>query len=154
MQCTRCANGEKFHSFDYITEVSGTKFFYCFPAHNLQSVQNREDMLNFISHFPSSGKWSVIFHANGYGLAHMMPLSVALEMGKLCQERHLTNLQKVYIVQGSWFMEFLLRCILPFLRQEMREKFVLINGSLLEVMTTLRSIGLKIHEVKEVRNNF
>lgn len=154
MQCKRCVNRVKFHSFEYITEVSGTKFFYCFPAHNVQAVQTREDMLNFVSHFPQEGKWSVVFHANRYGLAHMMPISVALEMGKLCQERHLKTLQNVYIVQGSWFMEFLLRCVLPFLQKEMRQKFVLINGSLLEIMTRFRDIGLTIHELKDLRNNF
>lgn len=155
MACKRCVNGVKFHSFDYITDISGIKFFYCFPAHNVDSVKTREDMLNFVSHFPQEDvKWSVVFHANGYGLSHMMPIDVAIEMGKLCQQLHLKKLQKVYIIQGSWLMEFCIRCVFPFLNKEMREKFVLINGSLLEVMMNLRETGLKIHQLKELRNNF
>ena len=84
----------------------------------------------------------------------MMPLSVALEMGKLVQQDHFERLQRVYIVQGSWFMEFLLRCIFPFLRKEMREKFVLINGSLLEVMTSLNANGLSYQALEELRSRF
>jgi hypothetical protein len=133
---------------------SGVHYFYCFPAHNKESVRTREDMLNFVSHFPSEQHWSLIFHAKGYGVSHMMPLSLALEMGTLVQERHLKNLQMIYIVQGSWFMEFLVRCILPWLRKEMREKFVLINGSLLEVMTRLHSLGLPYQDLEELRSRF
>jgi hypothetical protein len=111
-------------------------------------------MLNFVSHFPVNRQWSLLFHARGYGISHMMPLSVALEMGKLVQQDHFERLQRVYIVQGSWFMEFLLRCIFPFLRKEMREKFVLINGSLLEVMTSLNANGLSYQALEELRSRF
>lgn len=154
MKCKRCQVTPHFHSFDYIKTIGDIDYYYCFPAHNKESVQTREDMHNFCSHFPTDRKWSVVFHLNGYGLANLMPLPVAVEMGKLVDTKHQNTLQKVYIVQGSWFMQFLMTCILPYVRKDLCEKMVLINGSLLEVMTSLKDQGLQFSEIKMLRNNF
>jgi hypothetical protein len=154
MQCQRCKETPGYHSFEYLTEISGNHFFYCFPAHNKQSVRTHEDMLNFVGHFPKDKSWSLVFHANGYGLSHMMPLSVAMAMGRLVQEDFSETLQKIYIVQGSWFMNFMCRCIFPFLTKKIREKFILVEGSLLEVMGLLEKEGLPIRALKPLKENF
>jgi len=154
MKCKRCLETPGFHSFEKISDLSGIQYFYCFPAHNKKSVQNHEDMLNFVSHFPEEGKWSFLFHAKGYTFSHLMPLSVALEMGKLVEKNHLESLQKIYIVQGSWFMNFIVLCILPILRKEMRSKFVLVDGNLLEVMNKLQKEGLSLSSLQSLRNHF
>lgn len=109
-------------------------------------------MLNFVSHFPTDRPWSLLFHAHGYGLSNMMPLSVAIAMGKVVQENK--SLQKIYIVQGSWFMNFVCQCIFPFLSKEMREKFILIEGSLLEVTSKLREEGFNLSDLIQMRDNF
>ena len=152
--CQRCKDLPGFHSFDFLTDASGIHYFYCFPAHNKESVRTREDMLNFMSHFPSEEKWSLLFHAKGYGMQHMMPLSIALEMGKLVQEKHMVSLQHIYVVQGHWFMQFVLTCILPFLRKEMKEKFVLVNGSLLEIVTIFEKKGVGLQYLEPLRRRF
>jgi CRAL/TRIO domain len=152
MKCANCNEVPHFHSFDSMCKIDGTEIFYCFPAHNKRSVQSREDMLNFISHFPQDRKWSVLFHANGYGMQHMMPIPTAIEMGKLTQENPF--LQKVYIVEGSWFMTFLLRCIFPFLGKHITEKFVLLEGSLLEVVTQLKEEGFALQDLKPMLKHF
>lgn len=152
MECQLCKEAPGYHSFEFITQIQETHFFYCFPAHNKQSVRTHEDMLNFVSHFPKEKPWSLLFHAHGYGLSNMMPISVALAMAKIVQAN--TFLQKIYIVQGSWFMMFLCRCIFPFLTKQMRDKFVLVEGSLLEVVSKLREEGLSLPDLKQVRNNF
>jgi hypothetical protein len=154
MTCARCQETPGFHSFELIAELSNIHYFYCFPAHNKQSVRTREDMLNFVSHFPQDRQWSLIFHANGYGFQHLMPLSLALDMGKLVQETHKTTLQKIYIVEGHWFFQFVLQCILPFLNSTMRDKFVLVNGSLLEVIAEFRKTGLTLQHLEPLRTRF
>lgn len=152
MNCPRCQEIPGFHSFTYITKKSETHFFYCFPAHNKQSVKNREDMLNFVSHFPTDRPWSLLFHASGYTMSHMMPLSAAIEMGKIVEKNK--YLQKIFLIEGNWFMSFLLRCIFPFLNKQMRDKFVLLEGSLLEVVTRLRDEGLTLQDLELLRNHF
>lgn len=154
MKCQRCIESPGFHSFEQIADISGQKVFYCFPAHNKKSVQTREDMLNFVSHFPETGSWSFLFHAKGYTLAHVMPLSVALEMGKIVEQQHIERLQKIYIVQGSWFMKFVVTWVLPVLRKEMRQKFVVIDGPLLEVITELQKDGVPISSLQGLRERF
>ncbi len=84
----------------------------------------------------------------------MMPLSLALEMGRLVQEKYLSSLQKIYIVQGHWFMQFVLTCILPFLKKEMKEKFVLMNGSLLEIVSEFQKKGLCLQHLEPLRKRF
>ncbi len=154
MQCQRCLATPNYHSFESLADISGIHYFYCFPAHNKQSVRTRDDMLNFVSHFPKDRQWSLLFHANGYSIANMMPISVALEMGKLVQEDHRQTLQKIFIIEGSWFFQFLFKCIFPFLSLQMRDKFILVNGSLLEVITELRQVGLTIQQLEPLRNRF
>jgi hypothetical protein len=83
-----------------------------------------------------------------------MPLSVALDMGRLVQQNHKNTLQKILIVEGHWFFQFLLTCILPFLNAEMRNKFVLVNGSLLEVTAQLRELGLTLRQLEPLRSHF
>jgi hypothetical protein len=111
-------------------------------------------MLNFVSHFPTDKPWSLLFHTRGYGLSNMMPLSLAIEMGRIVQEKYKQTLQKIYVIEGSWFMNFLFRCIFPFLQKEMREKFVLLEGSLLEVVARLRQEGLTLQDLNILRNQF
>ncbi len=154
MSCIRCLQTPGFHSFHHLADISGISYFYCFPAHNKESVKTREDMLNFVSHFPKDRPWSLVFHANRYGLRHLMPLSVALEMGRIVQETHKTTLHKIFIVEGHWFFQFLLTCILPFLNAEMRDKFLLVNGSLLEVTAQLREVGLSLKHLELLRSHF
>lgn len=154
MRCDRCRQTPGFHSFEQICDASGIKTFYCYPAHNRKSVRTREDMLNFARHFPEEGLWSLIFHANGYGLSSMMPVSLAIELGQIVQEKHLSRLTNIYIVEGGWFFTFVLRCVLPFLRPEMRSKFVLLSGSLLEVSTQLQLKGLPLSTLSRLRENF
>jgi len=152
MECQRCKETPGFHSFQSITDISGVHYFYCFPAHNKQSVRTREDMLNFVSHFPHDKQWGLLFHANGYGLSNMMPLALALEMGTIVQENK--GLQKVFVIEGHWFFQFLLRCLFPFLKSSLRDKFVLLNGSLLEVIAKLREYGFPLQQLDMVRNRF
>jgi hypothetical protein len=154
MNCARCSTWPGYHSFEPIADRYGIQYFYCYPAHNRQSVKTRDDMLQFASHFPTEGRWSLVFHANGYGVSNLMPLSVALELGKIVQEKHLHRLRHIYIVEGHWFMKFLLSAILPFLRAEMRSKFVLVSGSLLEVLARLREEGLTLSDLALLRRNF
>ncbi len=154
MKCQRCLNQPGYHSFERLADLSGSSLFYCYPAHNTKSVRTREDMLNFASHFPEGGSWRLLFHANGYGFRDLMPLPLALELGRLVQEKHLGRLQKVYIVEGTWFFTVLLQCILPFLRKDMRKIFVLVSGSLLEVMTQLEAEGIPLSCLSELRQRF
>lgn len=81
-----------------------------------------------------------------------MPLSVAIEMGKLVQQN--TSLQKIYVIEGHWFFQFVLRCIFPFLNSKMRDKFVVVNGSLLEVVAYFRDLGLSLQHLEALRTRF
>jgi hypothetical protein len=87
-------------------------------------------------------------------MTSMMSLSLALEMGRIVQDNHKETLQKIFVVEGSWFFQFLLKCIFPFVSSEMREKFVLVNGSLLEVIAQLRQTGLTIQHLEPLRSRF
>ncbi len=152
MKCTNCKRYPGFHSFDYICDISGIQIFYCFPVHNKESVKTREDMLNFVSHFPTDKPWSVLFHTNGYGMAQMMSIPLAIEMGNLTQANKF--LQKIYVIEGTWFMNFLLRGVLPFLSKEMKDKFMLLEGSLLEVVGELKREGFSLQELKPMLKHF
>lgn len=154
MACKRCQEVPNFHSFDYIAEIQGIHYYYCFPAANKQSVRTHEDMLNFIAHFPTDKPWSLLFHSNGYGVQHLMPISVAIEMGKITQEKHRETLQKIYVVEGSVLFQFVLKYILPYCSPELTKKFTLVNGSLLEVITELRKTGLSIKDLHTLRTRF
>lgn len=154
MTCQRCQVSPGFHSFEFVGVGKGIHYFYCYPAHNKQSVRTHEDMLNFVSHFPKDKPWSLLFHANGYGISNMMPLPIALEMGRIVQQQYNGNLQKIYIIEGHWFFQFLLQCIFPFLQRKMREKFVLVRGSLLEVLTEFQALDLTLDQLQIVRNRF
>lgn len=150
MTCKKCQKNPGFHSFIAV----GDQLFYCFPANNTESVKTQEDMLQFVSHFPQTTQWSLVFHARGYTLSHLMPLPIALEMAKIIQKDHGSTLQKVYIVEGAWFMRFLFFCIFPFLSQTMRDKFVLLNGSVLEIMMKLQEDGIPCSSLQLLRGYF
>lgn len=154
MECQRCLEKPGYHSFQELGVSHDIHYFYCFPANNKKSVRTHEDMLQFVSHFPKEKQWSLFFHANGYGLSHMMPLSVAIEMGKIVQKNYSKDLQKIYIVEGSWFMQFLIACIFPFLGEEMKSKFVVVKGSLLEVIHFFEKEGIPISFLQPLRDRF
>jgi hypothetical protein len=154
MSCDSCKKTPGYHSFEFIGTVAEKQTFYCFPANNTSSVRSREDMLEFVKHFPKEGQWILLFHARGYTMSHMMPLSVAIEMAKIVQREYAKSLTKIFIVEGDWFFRFLMLCIFPFLSQSMREKFVLVNGSLLETMMRLEEEGLSLAQLQPLRDNY
>lgn len=153
MQCPKCKASPGFHSFDYITDISGVRYFYSYPAHNKESVNTREDMLNYVMHLPRDKKWSLIFHMNNYGFSSMMPVPVAFELSQIILRDFKQVLQKVYIVEGQWFMNFLYLTF-PFLGKEIREKFVCIEGSQLEVIEQLRKTGLSFKQLEALHKHF
>ncbi len=153
MQCTKCKIKPGFHSFDYITDISGVRYFYSFPAQNKESVRTREDMLNYVSHLPTDRKWSLLFHMSGYGFSHMMPVHVAYEMVQIILKNYKDNLHKIYIIEGQWFMNFLYLTF-PFLSKEIREKFVSVEGSQLEIIGELRKTGLSYKQLEPLHKNF
>ena len=154
MSCDYCKQRPGYHSFEPIGEVTKKQTFYCFPANNTASVRTRDDMLEFVKHFPKEGQWILLFHARGYTMSHMMPLSVAIEMAKIVQREHAKSLTTIFIVEGDWFFRFLMLCIFPFLSQSMREKFVLVNGSLLEMVLRLREEGFTLAQLQPLRDKY
>ena len=154
MNCERCRETPGFHSFEDLGEARGSQLFYCFPAQNITSVRTHDDMLQFVSHFPTDRPWSLLFHVRGYTMSHMMPLPLAIEMARILQRDHLKTLQKIYVIEGDWFMRFVFVCIFPFLSHPIREKFVLLNGSLLEVVTRLREEGMSLSQLQVLRDHF
>jgi hypothetical protein len=153
MSCDSCKKTPGYHSFEFIGTVAETQTFYCFPANNTASVRTREDMLEFVNHFPTEGPWNLLFHARGYTMSHMMPLFLAIEMAKIVQRDHAKNLRKIFVVEGGWFFRFLILCIFPFLSESMREKFVLVNGSLLESLMRLQEEGFSLAQLQPLRDN-
>lgn len=153
MPCPKCKVNPGFHSFDYLTDISGIRYFYSYPAHNKESVRTREDMLNYVMHLPRDRKWSLLFHMNGYGFSNMMPVPVAFELSQIILKEFKDNLQKVYILEGQWFMNFLYLTF-PFLGKEIQEKFISIEGSQLEVITELRKTGLSFGHLEKLHKHF
>ena len=153
MQCQKCKIKPGFHSFDYLTDISGVQFYYSFPAHNTDSINTREDMLNYVGHLPRNRKWSLLFHMHGYGVSKMMPIPVAYELIQIILRDFTDSLEKIYIIEGKWFMN-LLYLAFPFLSHEIREKFVLLEGSKLEVITELRKLGLNMKHLDPLRRQF
>lgn len=151
MSCDYCKKIPGYHSFEFIGEVTEKQTFYCFPANNTASVRTREDMLQFVNHFPKENPWILLFHARGYTMSHMMPLSLAIEMAKIVQRDHDKSLSKIFIAEGDWFFRFLMLCIFPFMSQAMREKFVLVNGSLFEVILQLQKEGFSLAQLQPLR---
>ena len=149
MKCKNCLKTPGYHSFDYITDISGIAYYMCFPAKNKQSVKTQEDMLNFVSHFPKEKKWSLFFVMKGYGFSNMMPISIAWELAKIVFRDYATSLQRIYILEGSWFLRFLFLTF-PLFGNDIQEKFVLVEGSPLEVLAQLQKTGISFSKLEPI----
>jgi hypothetical protein len=74
-----------------------------------------------LSETPKDKKWVWIFDSQGFGLAHAMQSSVAIELAKLISNKFSINLKKIIIINPTFYITMTHKLIMPFLGTRVRE---------------------------------
>ena len=122
--CPLCELVPSSHSLKKITDKNGNTFFYTCPSqatlyYDVTGIVNHYD--GVLSELGPNEEWVWIFDSQGFGLAHAMQTSVAIELAKLISNKFSNNLKKIIIINPTFYITLTHKLIMPFLGTRVRE---------------------------------
>lgn len=122
--CPLCKLIPSSHSLKKLIEKKGVIYYYTCPSqatlyYDVTGIVNHYD--GVLSETPKDKKWVWIFDSQGFGLAHAMQSSVAIELAKLISNKFSINLKKIIIINPTFYITMTHKLIMPFLGTRVRE---------------------------------
>jgi hypothetical protein len=122
--CPLCKLVPSSHSLTKLPEKNGVIFYYTCPSqatlyYDVKGIVSHYDGL--LSETPENKKWVWIFDSKGFGLAHAMQSTVAIELAKLISNKFSKNLKKIIIINPTLYITLTHKMIVPFLSTKVRE---------------------------------
>lgn len=121
--CLKCKNEPGSHSFQKIKETSdGVAVFYTCPA----QAKYYNDYDGIMSHYDGmlndngNKQWIWIFDSNGFTVEHSLNIKLAIDLAKLITKKYSHNLKKLIIVNPTWHINSILKIVLPFLDDKVK----------------------------------
>ena len=122
--CPLCKLLPSSHSLTKLLEKKGVVYYYTCPS----QATLYYDVTGIVSHYdgvlsqtPKEKEWVWIFDSQGFGLAHAMQTSVAIELAKLISNKFSNNLKKIIIINPTFYITLTHKLIMPFLGTRVRE---------------------------------
>jgi hypothetical protein len=121
--CPLCEKDPTSHSFSKIREMDGIAIFYTSPAKSKNI--DRKDILQ---HYDITlrqnreQRWIWIFDCEKFPISHMLDFQMPIELAKLIREKYATTLEKIVIINPTFFIRLLLNFVSIFLTDEMKHR--------------------------------
>lgn len=116
--CPICFFNPSSHSLSKIAEKDDTIYYYACPS----KATLYFDTVGIINHYngvlseiPKNKKWFWIFDANEFYLKHFLQIDVAIQLAKLITSKFSDNLQKIIIINPTFYVSAIYNIIKPFL---------------------------------------
>jgi hypothetical protein len=122
--CIQCYNEPNSHSFKKIRETE-TKIVYYTCVSEARKYDDNEGILNHYKNLLNQNKdkkWIWVFDCKDLEMKHIKNVKLAKELALLITENYLEKLQKILIVNKTWYIYILLKIVLPFFNDENRKK--------------------------------
>jgi hypothetical protein len=136
MNCSKCSIDPTFHSFEFIyRKPSGEAIFYTSPAKGKQREMKDEHIPDYVAHMDSasSSSWIWVFDCSGLQSYQLPSVSTLKKFVNIIQERYRFVLKSIVLINMNWKMEMILTMTRPFVKEEAKQKLLVIH-SLLELV--------------------
>lgn len=116
--CPFCSIDPFSHSLKKIEETDKLIYFYTCPS-DAKLYYDIEGILNHyngvLSEMPRSKQWIWIFDSKEFDFKHIMYPSIAVQLAKLISNKFSSNLQKIIIINPTFYINFTYKIVTPFL---------------------------------------
>ena len=133
MECRSCSVDPKFHSFRFLSRLpTGEAVYYTCPALGKQLTFKQENIEEYVAHMDSasSSAWIWVFDCSGLQSYQMPTLSVLQKFIGVIQDRYKFVLKTIYLINMNWKMQIILSMTKPFVKDDMKQKLVILNSKL------------------------
>ena len=121
--CPLCKLQPLSHSLTKISEKNDIIYYYTCPSqailyYDVESILNHYD--GVLSEIPKDKKWILIFDSLDFNLTHALQINVAIEITKLITNKFSTNLNKIIIINPTFYITMTYNVVMPFLNETIK----------------------------------
>ena len=121
--CPLCKLQPLSHSLTKISEKNDIIYYYTCPSqailyYDVESILNHYD--GVLSEIPKDKKWIWIFDSSDFNLTHALQINVAIEITKLITNKFSTNLNKIIIINPTFYITMTYNVVMPFLNETIK----------------------------------
>lgn len=122
-KCPICALWPSSHSLVKMGEKDEIVYYTC-PSqatmyYDVKGIIHHYD--GVLSEIPENKEWIWIFDSKGFGFRHAMQINVAIELARLISNKFSKNLNKVIIINPTFYITMIHKIITPFLNQKLKD---------------------------------
>lgn len=118
--CPLCSIDPSNHSLVKYKEINNIMYFYSCPS-QAKLYFDTEGIINHyngtLSEIPKNKKWIWIFDSKDFTFKHFIQTSVAIELAKLISSKFSNNLEKIIIINPTFYISATYNILRPFLNQ-------------------------------------
>jgi len=121
--CPLCKIQPLSHSLTNISEKNDIIYYYTCPSqailyYDVESILNHYD--GVLSEIPKDKKWIWIFDSFNFNLTHALQINVAIEITKLISNKFSANLNKIIIINPTFYIKMTYNVVMPFLNETLK----------------------------------
>lgn len=122
-QCPLCLLDPLSHSLTQLTEINDCILFYTCPSqaklyYDANSIVKHYD--GVLSEIPGNKKWFWIFDSTDFHFKHFSQFNVAVELAKLISFKFSENLEKIIIINPTFYISSTYKLVYPFLNKKIK----------------------------------
>ncbi len=129
-RCSKCTSDTASYSFKRVSDKNGVICFYTNPA-KAKIFKDHEDLVTHFEHMLAlvtpQKKWVWILDGEGFDTDHLVEVRTGIALTNLISDHHLPTLKEIKIINPSVHLRVILKVIMPFLQDGLREKMRLLE---------------------------
>ena len=122
--CPKCSLEPNSHSFNkvIIPEYENINVYYCCPSKAKYFDDNEGILLHYDGMLKDNGDypWIWIFDCDNFSLKHALNIKLAKDLAILISNKYSHNLNKIIIINPTWYINYTLYFITPFLNDKIK----------------------------------
>jgi len=123
--CPICTLWPSSHSLVKMSETDEIVYYYTCPSQaimysDVKGIINHYD--GVLSEIPEKKEWIWIVDSEGFGVTHAMQTNVAIELAHLISNKFSKNLNKVIIINPTFYIRIIYNIVTPFFNQKLKDR--------------------------------
>jgi len=123
-KCPLCELMPSSHSLKKILEKKDIIYYYTCPSqailyYDVNGIINHYD--GVLSEMPENKKWIWIFDSLDFNFIHATQINVAIELAKLISNKFYKNLEKIIIINPTFYITITHKMVIPFLNNKIKD---------------------------------
>jgi hypothetical protein len=134
--CPTCAKDPQSHSFKKLSEKQGVSIFYSQPSAS-KLYKDTEGILNHMNNALAeikNKKWICIINGEGFDMKQVVEVETGIGIINLLTEKYGSTLQEIKIINPSWHIKGIVKCMSPFVTEDIKSKVNMMDDRVYSIL--------------------